>query len=270
MGRSILIAEDNPHLLEVLALQFDWRGYRVLRARDGVEALAQIEQGPDVLLLDVVMPRKNGYEVCRSLKSDPQRRGLPVILVSGRKADADREWGLECGADAYVTKPFGITQLELEVEKLLARQPAALASGFAVEERPAACGEVACRWTFDPLAARVYRQKYGELAHKRLVRELVRWLDGHLAAMGMHGWKVRCDYQEVTLVNPSGAAPRVKARIERLAAFGNDFLRSFYGPEDAALGAVVHRDHRQPSGGEVRYPLLKLVPCAEPEERQPR
>jgi CheY-like chemotaxis protein len=245
--------------------------FEVITCPDGYDALRVIEAQPvDVLLLDVVMPGMNGYEVCRSLKSDPARRGLPVILVSGRKAEADREWGLECGADAYVTKPFGIAQLEFEVEKLLARQPAPAADVAADVEPPAARGAVACRWVFDPLAARVYRQKYGELAYRRLVRELVHWLSGHLVAMGMYGWTCRRDYQEVTLIRPAGAAPAAKARLGRLAAFGNDFLRSFYAPEDAALGAVVHRDPRRPGGGEVRYPLLKLISQAEPDQREPR
>lgn len=264
MNRTILIAEDNPDLLEVLSLQFDWRGYRVLRARDGAEALALLEHKPDLLVLDVVMPRKSGYEVCRSLKSDPARRRLPVILLSGRRGETDREWGLECGADAYLTKPFGIRELEAQVGRLLAsRECPQPGESSPPPARGAAPGGVMVRWSLDPEAARVFRQKYGELAWRRLLRDLPLHLLRRLSSWGVEGCALRDDYGAVSLALPVPRR-RVEACLERLTTLGNDFLRSFYDAEDTARGAVLLA--RSGAGEDAeRAPLLRLSPRLEGE-----
>ncbi len=252
--RTILIAEDNPELLEVLALQFDWRGYRVLRARDGVEALELLEHKPDLVLLDVVMPRKNGYEVCRSLKNDPRRRDMPVILLSGRKAEIEREWGMECGADAYVTKPFGIAELEARIGELLSRQESAPAPG--PQAASAAPDEkTLVRWVLDPRGVRPFRQKYGELAYQRVLRDLPQHLLHKLTAWGVEGCVARSDYDAVSLVIP-GPRRRIEACLERLTALGNDFVASYYDSADLQRGAIQVGEGPE----EEELPLLRLLP----------
>lgn len=254
MSRTILIAEDNPELLEVLATQFDWRGFRVLRARDGVEALQLLEREPDLLLLDVAMPRKTGFEVCRFLKSDPARRDLPVILFSGRKGKMDREWGLDCGADAYVTKPFGISELEAEVIRLLSLREI---GGGEPAARPAAGERVCVRWVLDAGAARVYRQKYGELAWRRVLRELPDRLLHRLSSWGVEGCALLDDYGAVSLEIP-GPRRRVEVCLPRLTEIANAFLRSCYDAADAERGSLALGGGRE--GEERLFPLLRIEP----------
>jgi DNA-binding response OmpR family regulator len=243
MSTTLLIAEDNPELLEVLALQFDWRGFRVLRARDGEQALRQMEERrPDLLLLDVVMPRRNGFEVCRAVKSDPRHRSLPVILFSGRRGPVDREWGLECGADAYLTKPFAIGRLQMEVDRLLRRGASANAP------EPAAPTRIVCRWTLDADAVRGFRHRYGELAYRRVLRELPEVLGRRLASWGVVGWVRREAYGSVVLEVP-GARSSVQACLPHLTASGDAYLRSLY--EAAEVERV--------------FPLLSLRADVEPE-----
>jgi DNA-binding response OmpR family regulator len=108
----VLIIEDEPHI--VLALEFLLRreGYETATAIDGDEGLALVRHlRPDVVLLDVMMPKRNGYEVCRIIKSDPDLMSIPVIVVSAKGQEVEVLKGLELGASAYVTKPFGNAEI---------------------------------------------------------------------------------------------------------------------------------------------------------------
>ncbi|MDQ7828411.1 MAG: response regulator [Armatimonadota bacterium] len=116
----ILIADDNPANLEILGTRLAASGYRILTAADGEQALAAARQhAPDLLLLDVMMPRLDGLEVCRRLKADPARPFLPVILVTARGDPQDVVAGLDAGADEYLTKPVDHSALVARVRSML-------------------------------------------------------------------------------------------------------------------------------------------------------
>lgn len=104
----VLIVEDEPHILLSLEVLLERAGYAATSAKDGEEGLRLIRQlRPDVVLLDVMMPKRNGYEVCRAVKSDPELRAIPVIMLSAKGQEVEILKGLDLGAAAYVTKPFG-------------------------------------------------------------------------------------------------------------------------------------------------------------------
>ncbi len=95
-------------------------GLTVTHASDGVEALEAMQtEPPDLVVLDIVMPRMNGYEVCRRLKSDPKTQNVPVVMCSSKGEEFDRYWGMKQGADAYIAKPFQPTELVGTVKQLL-------------------------------------------------------------------------------------------------------------------------------------------------------
>jgi twitching motility two-component system response regulator PilH len=95
-------------------------GLSVSIATDGVEALEHIEgHRPDLVILDIVMPRMNGYEVCRRIKADPKTQNVPVVMCSSKGEEFDRYWGMKQGADAYIAKPFQPTELVGTVKQLL-------------------------------------------------------------------------------------------------------------------------------------------------------
>ncbi len=120
MSDRLLIVDDEPHILNPLVDYFLAEGYDVVSAKDGEEALARArERGPDCVVLDLMLPRKDGIAVCRELRqADPF---LPIILLTARAAEGDRVLGLDSGADDYVTKPFGMLELHARVRAQLRR-----------------------------------------------------------------------------------------------------------------------------------------------------
>lgn len=117
----VLVVEDSIPQREMITELLKGNGLTVAAATDGVEALEQIQAGehPDLVVLDIVMPRMNGYEVCRRLKADPITQNVPVILCSSKGEEFDRYWGMKQGADAYIAKPFQPTELLGTVKQLL-------------------------------------------------------------------------------------------------------------------------------------------------------
>ena len=116
----ILITEDEPNLREVLKVQLELAGYTVLEACDGMQALEVAQRElPDLVLLDVMMPRLDGYETCRRLRGQFSTRNIPIIMLTAKAADNDKAQGLEFGANDYVTKPWQVRELMLRVRNVL-------------------------------------------------------------------------------------------------------------------------------------------------------
>lgn len=118
----VVAADDDPDILNLVTLRLEWAGYHVLRARDGEEALALAsEHLPDLVLLDVSMPKLTGLEVARRLRELPEFAATPILLLTARAGESDRIAGLEAGATAYLTKPFSPHELNARVGELLGR-----------------------------------------------------------------------------------------------------------------------------------------------------
>ena len=117
---TVLVVEDSVTQREMITDLLKGSGIEVSIATDGVEALEHIQgQCPDLVVLDIVMPRMNGYEVCRRLKADPKTQKVPVVMCSSKGEEFDRYWGMKQGADAYIAKPFQPTELVGTVKQLL-------------------------------------------------------------------------------------------------------------------------------------------------------
>ena len=117
---TVLVVEDSSAQREMITELLRGSGLKVTVASDGVEALARIQvQPPDLVVLDIVMPRMNGYEVCRRIKADPATQNVPVVMCSSKGEEFDRYWGMKQGADAYIAKPFQPTELVGTVKQLL-------------------------------------------------------------------------------------------------------------------------------------------------------
>ena len=107
MQKSILIIEDYPHIVEVLRIRLENAGYSVLVASDGQAGLnIAREQKPDLVILDVMLPKMNGYKVCRLLKFDAKYEQIKVFMLTSRRRQSDIDTGIETGADEYLTKPY--------------------------------------------------------------------------------------------------------------------------------------------------------------------
>jgi two-component system, OmpR family, phosphate regulon response regulator PhoB len=144
----ILIAEDEAPLTTLLRYNLEKEGYRSLEARDGDEALMLAnEDTPDLVILDWMLPRVSGIEVCRRLRGRAETRNVPIIMLTARGEETDRVRGLDTGADDYITKPFSMTELLARIRAVMRRIRPALA------EDVVAFGEV----TIDRTAHRVKR-----------------------------------------------------------------------------------------------------------------
>ena len=119
----VLVADDDPDILTLVGFRLERAGYEVLPARDGEEALAlALEHQPDLAILDVMMPKLDGYEVTQRLRSNQATSGMPVILLTARVQEADITRGFEAGADDYIKKPFSPQELRARVQAILGRR----------------------------------------------------------------------------------------------------------------------------------------------------
>jgi Response regulators consisting of a CheY-like receiver domain and a winged-helix DNA-binding domain len=118
--KSILVVEDEPNI--VLSLQFLMKkaGFDVRVARDGEEALSAVEdRAPDLILLDVMIPKRDGYDVCQTIRANPDWKNIYIIMLTAKGRDVDREKGVALGANDYITKPFSTRDLTEKVKQLL-------------------------------------------------------------------------------------------------------------------------------------------------------
>jgi DNA-binding response OmpR family regulator len=124
MSHSILIADDEPNIVLSLEFLLEEAGYRVRVARDGQEAIDAVAiEPPDLILLDVMLPRLSGFDVCQRIRANPAWRGIRVVMLSAKGREVEVHKGLALGADAYVTKPFAINDLLAEVARQMHREP---------------------------------------------------------------------------------------------------------------------------------------------------
>ena len=117
--QTILVADDEPFILRSLSFVLKKEGFQVETARDGEEAIHQLQAcQPKIVFLDIMMPKKNGYEVCSFLKSDPALQDTYVIMLTAKGQASDREIGFQAGADEYMTKPFSPRQVVDRVREI--------------------------------------------------------------------------------------------------------------------------------------------------------
>ncbi len=120
MTKRILIADDEPNIVTSLEFLFERAGYQLRVARDGEEALKQIaEFAPDLVLLDVMLPLRNGFEVCQRIRENSVWNGIKVVMLTAKGRDIEISKGLALGADLYITKPFSTKDLVARVTELL-------------------------------------------------------------------------------------------------------------------------------------------------------
>ena len=119
-GKRVLVVDDEPHLVRSLIFVLGKEGYNTSSATNGEEAMTQVrESKPDLMFLDVMMPKKNGYEVCQEIKNDPDLRDIYIIMLSAKGQESDREKGLSLGANEFLSKPFSPVQVIARVKELL-------------------------------------------------------------------------------------------------------------------------------------------------------
>ena len=114
MDRKILIVDDEKNIADIIAFNLKKEGYQVIKAGDGEEGVKMaLEENPDLILLDIMMPKMDGYEACKKIR---EKKNTPIIMLTARAEEVDKVLGLELGADDYVTKPFGVRELMARIK----------------------------------------------------------------------------------------------------------------------------------------------------------
>ena len=118
--KKILIADDNENIRDALTYLLEDEGYELQLASDGADTLRKVrERKPDILFLDIMMPEINGYDVCRTIKNDPELKSIYIIMLTAKGQVAEQERGKEVGADEYIVKPFSPMEILARVKNLL-------------------------------------------------------------------------------------------------------------------------------------------------------
>src|SRR5687767_4060055 len=118
---KILLIEDDPHALEMLRFRFTKAGHEVVEAVDGDDGLMKALRKPDLIFLDVRIPKINGWDLCKTLKGEARTKDIPIVMLTGCSQAAQEQYGKRCGADAYLTKPWDPKELMETAERLLKR-----------------------------------------------------------------------------------------------------------------------------------------------------
>lgn len=120
MTKTVLVVDDEPNIVLSLEFLMTQAGYEVRIARDGNEALeAVVEKTPDLILLDLMIPGRDGYDVCQTLRRSEEWANIPIIMLTAKGREVEKEKGIALGANDYVTKPFSTTELTARVKELL-------------------------------------------------------------------------------------------------------------------------------------------------------
>jgi DNA-binding response OmpR family regulator len=268
-GSLILVADDSQHVRDMLKMSLETLGYKVVLAADGESAMERIsETRPDLLIVDVMMPKVNGFQICRRVKSDPITREMPVILLTARVQEEDVFWGRDCGADDYITKPFKTMDLQSSIDRLLMRRREERGVGTldVLDEQRRRLdhgGEsqiVMLCW--DSAAMDVFRKKYGEIkfseALQTLRAEAERFLEERCIP-GPVGVHVPFGLSAVI----SGSAPEAIEVAHEMAAHLNDLAAGFYDGDDRIRGHIPLRNRH--TGCEDLLPLLSFTARIDPD-----
>jgi len=269
MPGKILVADDSPNIRDILKISLEGDGYTVVLAEDGEQALAIVAQeNPDLLIMDVMMPKVNGFQVCRRVKTERATHDVPVIMLSAKSAQQDVYWGKDCGADEYMTKPFSTKELVKTIERLLQirqQRQAGHASGVVEEMRQrrarGEAGEIV-HFDWDPRALDVFRKKYGEFKFSEAHKQFLGAAEQFLKDQKDPGPVELHDVSGLTLVL-RGTADEAKKTAAKLARRLNQIALSLYAAEDRERGYIPFRDPR--SAQEAKFPLLSFSPRLAPE-----
>ena len=118
-NRKIMVVDDSPTELKMISKTLSNGGYDVITAKDGEEALELVDNNVRLIVLDVIMPKLNGFQVCRKIKTSAEHKGIKIILLTSKNQDSDKFWGKKQGADMFMTKPYEADELLANVASLI-------------------------------------------------------------------------------------------------------------------------------------------------------
>ena len=266
--KKILVADDNRNIIELVKMEFEILDYDVVTAYDGEEALKKIEkENPDLVILDVMMPKMNGFDLCMKLRDNPTYKDLPIVMLTAKGQEKDKFWGRQVGADEYVTKPFEPEVLEQIVHNLLEQKksgevphPVTKLPGYVTVEK-----EIKLRKAgnedftvynlyFEPESFEVYARKYGNIKSDEILKiagnvimDIIKRSENKRTFLGHLG-----DNTFIMIgnkVNIEELIPTIKEEV-------NSLIPLKYDDEDRKRGFIFSRTV---NGEPLRVPLIKFM-----------
>ncbi len=275
MKKQLLVADDDKTFQRIIARAFEETDWKVMSAEDGVSAMEQISaRAPDVILLDLNMPRLGGRELLARLRRDPRFSMIPIIIISGDGSPQEQADGFGLGADDFVSKPFSLVELAARVESVLRRARSLLAAnpltllpgGPAIEEEAGArikTGEPMAFFYIDIDNFKAYNDNYGYLNGDNAIKRtagVLTLVRGALPEAGLFVGHIGGD--DFALM----CAPRWADRVAAEVASRFDALApGFYNREDSASGFTVAKDR---AGNTRNIPLMSLTIAAVTNEKR--
>jgi diguanylate cyclase (GGDEF)-like protein len=263
MAETILVADDDPAIVRLVEINLKFEGYEVLTAADGEQALKIVNESlPALVLLDVMMPKLDGYEVCERIRAESRTRHINVIMLTAKSLSADKIVGLTAGADDYVLKPFDPMELVARVRATLRRSKemrsasplTGLPGNVQIEDeirRRHALGEDVAVCYADLDNFKGYNDRYGFLQGDRAISYTAGILR-EVAEASHHAFVGHVGGDDFVLVVPSDEA---EAACQKAIELFDKSAASLYEPEDLARGYIEVKDRR---GRMMRYPILSL------------
>jgi diguanylate cyclase (GGDEF)-like protein len=265
VDETVLIADDDRDIVRFVEVNLRLEGYEVCTAHDGQDALRKaLELQPNLILLDVMMPRMDGYQVCTRLRADGRTAHIPVIMLTAKSLSADKVLGLTAGADDYIIKPFDPMELVARVKTTLRRAsemrslspltglPGNTRIEQEIQHRMERGTPVAVAYA-DLDNFKSYNDRYGFLRGDELISLLAQVLRrAAQAEAGPEGFVGHIGGDDFVAIVPPEAAERFARRV--IAAF-DERVPSLYDPEDAAAGAIEVEDRQ---GQLRRFPLTTV------------
>ena len=272
MADVILVADDDPDILRFVELNLRLEGYEVLTASDGEQALAVAhERVPSLVILDVMMPKLDGYQVCQRLRTEGKTSGVCIIMLTAKSMSADKVLGLTAGADDYISKPFDPMELVARVKTTLRRTRemrsvsplTGLPGNVQIEsemQRRVAAGETFAVLWLDLDNFKAFNDRYGFIRGDSAINYLATVLRDATTEEQFVGHIGGDDFVALT------SAEDVESLSQAIVSRFDKDVKDLYDPEDAARGTVIVTDRL---GRELEYPLLSVSIGAATNEHHP-
>jgi diguanylate cyclase (GGDEF)-like protein len=269
---TILVADDDPDILRFVELNLRLEGYEVLTAANGEEALdIAHDRVPALVILDVMMPKVDGYEVCQQLRNDSRTSGVCIIMLTAKSMSADKVLGLTAGADDYISKPFDPMELVARVKTTLRRTRemravsplTGLPGNVQIEtdmQRRVGASEIFAVLWLDLDNFKAFNDRYGFIRGDKAINYLANVLREAVMDDPFIGHIGGDDFVALT------SAEDVEQLCQSIVARFDKDVKDLYDPEDAERGTVVVTDRL---GRELEYPLLSVSIGAATNEHRP-
>lgn len=260
--KRILVADDSQNIREILKANFEIQGYEILTAADGKKALYLIHnENPDIIILDIMMPRKNGFQVCRQIKSEKAYKDIPVIMLTAKDQKEDKYWGKDCGADEYMTKPFVTSELERLVNKYIEKKKA-----HEVEKKISFDEEIInkkrnntpsaiCRLELDSKASTLFLHKYGEVRYSEMLNKVAQTIEKYARAED-DNMILEQECEDSFTILMEGERERIEMTVDKIKTKVIDFPKELYDGDDFRKGYILRKDIQ--TGQEEKVPLLSI------------